>query len=320
MKPYFSFFLIVLYSISFSQKISTKQFENIDFDKMDNLVQYLSSEIPKIYDEKDKSTYYDNIYRISMVAGKYDLALKELDSVRSIFMDGNSTIANAMGTQHEIYIKTIVNAAAENNFEYIYKTEFKKKYETLTAKSQIILPLYFKGNSDKIRKGLIDLLQKEFIGKDSVDVKTALKLCKDYNGYIVVNKSFHLANEYLKEYDSENFTVKDSILIKTKSNRDISIRIVLNNKIKKPESTIIINTIYADEDDINDAKVKASYGYNCVYIYTRGKHLSTDQIEPFEHEQEDINEVIDWIVKQPWSDGKVGMIGGSYLGFSQWAG
>ena len=54
MKPYFSFFLIVLYSISFSQKISTKQFENIDFDKMDNLVQYLSSEIPKIYDEKDQ--------------------------------------------------------------------------------------------------------------------------------------------------------------------------------------------------------------------------------------------------------------------------
>ncbi len=320
MKQSFFFFLILFYALSFSQKIAIKQFsEKIDFNHIESLVQHLTSEIPKKYNEKDKSTYYDNMYRVRMVGGKYDLALKELDSVRSIFIDSNSTIANAMGTQHEIYIKTIINPAAKNNFEYIYKTEFKKKCETLTAKSQIILPLYFKGNSDKIRKGLIDLLQKEFIGKDSVDVKTALKLCRDYNGYIVVNKSFHLANEYLKEFDEENFTVKDSILIKNNSNRDISIRVVVNNKIKKPESTIIINTIYADEDDINDAKMKASYGYNCVYIYTRGKHLSNHKIEPFEHEQEDINEVIDWIIKQTWSNGKVGMIGGSYLGFSQWA-
>ena len=29
--------------------------------------------------------------------------------------------------------------------------------------------------------------------------------------------------------------------------------------------------------------------------------------------------VLDWIVKQPWSDGKVGMIGGSYSGFTAWA-
>jgi predicted acyl esterase len=29
--------------------------------------------------------------------------------------------------------------------------------------------------------------------------------------------------------------------------------------------------------------------------------------------------VLDWIVKQPWSDGKVGMTGASYTGFTAWA-
>jgi predicted acyl esterase len=29
--------------------------------------------------------------------------------------------------------------------------------------------------------------------------------------------------------------------------------------------------------------------------------------------------VIDWIAAQPWSDGRVGMYGGSYNGFAQWA-
>lgn len=319
MKNFFTLFLFLFYALLFSQKITIKKFEKIDINQIEDLVQHLASELPKKYEEKDKSIYYDNIYRISMVAGKHNLALQQLDSVRSIFIDSNPTIAKAMGTQHEVYIRTIANPDAKNNFEHTYKDEFKKKYRSLPAKSQIILPLYFKGDSEKIRKGLVDLLQKEFIGKDNVDVKTALKLCRDYNGYFVAKKSFHLANKYLKEFDAENFTVKDSILIKNKSNRQISIRATVNNKNKNPESTIIINTIYADEDDINDAKVKASYGYNCVYIYTRGKHLSTDKIEPFEHEQEDINAVIDWIVKQPWSNGKIGMIGGSYLGFSQWA-
>lgn len=54
-------------------------------------------------------------------------------------------------------------------------------------------------------------------------------------------------------------------------------------------------------------------------VNTRGKRNSNDENNPFEHESQDIYEVIDWVSQQPWSNGKVGMIGGSYLGFSQWA-
>lgn len=40
---------------------------------------------------------------------------------------------------------------------------------------------------------------------------------------------------------------------------------------------------------------------------------------PYEDDGRDANSVIDWIAKQPWSNGKVGMMGGSYDGFTQWA-
>ena len=33
----------------------------------------------------------------------------------------------------------------------------------------------------------------------------------------------------------------------------------------------------------------------------------------------DVNAVIDWITKQPWSNGQVGMYGGSFSGYAQWA-
>lgn len=78
--------------------------------------------------------------------------------------------------------------------------------------------------------------------------------------------------------------------------------------------------IYSDlKKSLNEAIYAADHGYVGIVADTRGKRLSTDKIEPYEHEQEDVNSVLDWIVQQPRSNGKVGMYGGSYSGFAQWA-
>src|SRR5581483_5280081 len=52
---------------------------------------------------------------------------------------------------------------------------------------------------------------------------------------------------------------------------------------------------------------------------TRGKRLSPDPIKPYEQEANDGYDVVQWIATQPWSDGQVGMRGGSYQGFTAWA-
>jgi hypothetical protein len=51
----------------------------------------------------------------------------------------------------------------------------------------------------------------------------------------------------------------------------------------------------------------------------RGRNDSDGEWTPFVHERKDGYDTIDWIAKQPWSDGHVGMIGGSYVGWVQWA-
>ena len=275
---------------------------------------YISSEIQKKYKEEDKVTKYDNLFRVNIVAGNYELALNQIDSVRSVYMSTNPTIAKAMGVQFEIYAKTLKNKNPNSLFIDQYKAEFYKKYESLPVKSQIILPRYFNTDIEKTKKDIIAILKNDFENKDSVELKKALLLVRNYNSYIVASNSFEFAKKHLQEFDSKSFEVKDSILI----NKEISIRVVLNKKIIYPESTILVNTIYPTLDDVNDQKEQASYGYHSVYIYPRGKYISNSKIEPFEHESYDINKIIDWIVKQPWSNGKVGMVGGSYLGFSQW--
>ncbi|WP_370898531.1 CocE/NonD family hydrolase [Chryseobacterium gossypii] len=112
--------------------------------------------------------------------------------------------------------------------------------------------------------------------------------------------------------------VSDSIVIHTKNNATLSLTLIFN-KNKEPQTTILVNTIYPDKKNIDLVNNLVNNGYTGAILHTRGKYLSSDSIEPFEHEAEDVNEAIDWIIKQPWSNGKVAMIGGSYLGFSQWA-
>ena len=66
-------------------------------------------------------------------------------------------------------------------------------------------------------------------------------------------------------------------------------------------------------------KYWARYGYGCVIQDVRGKWSSEGVWEPFVNEANDGYDTIDWINKQTWCDGNIGMTGESYYGYTQWA-
>jgi uncharacterized protein len=59
-------------------------------------------------------------------------------------------------------------------------------------------------------------------------------------------------------------------------------------------------------------------GYVYVFQDVRGRHESDGRWEPFFDDEKDGYDTIEWAAKQRWSNGKVGMEGGSYLGQNQW--
>lgn len=59
-------------------------------------------------------------------------------------------------------------------------------------------------------------------------------------------------------------------------------------------------------------------GYAYVYQDVRGRHESDGKWEPFRNDIEDGYDTVEWAATQAWSNGKVGMEGGSYLGHVQW--
>ena len=60
------------------------------------------------------------------------------------------------------------------------------------------------------------------------------------------------------------------------------------------------------------------HGYAVVVQDVRGRYGSEGAFEPLTQEPDDGDDTIYWIARQPWSNGKVGMVGGSYVGIVQW--
>jgi len=113
----------------------------------------------------------------------------------------------------------------------------------------------------------------------------------------------------------------EDVFIKSRDGVTLSATLALPDP--KPEgrlSTILVFDIYTNPEALKaESEELAARGYAAVVADARGKRLGTGQIVPYEYEAVDTHAVLDWIVKQPWSDGKVGMIGGSYSGFTAWS-
>lgn len=116
------------------------------------------------------------------------------------------------------------------------------------------------------------------------------------------------------------YIIQDSVLIPTRSGVEIYAIIVCKKSNREPLPAILFYTTYYQ--GVNDnifGKRSADRNYVGIVAYARGIRTDLKYYAPFEHEGTDIYDIIDWISKQSWCNGSVGMFGGSYTGYSQWA-
>jgi putative CocE/NonD family hydrolase len=82
---------------------------------------------------------------------------------------------------------------------------------------------------------------------------------------------------------------------------------------------ILIRTPYGKGADFPPGYASfVEHGYAVVLQDVRGRYGSEGVFDALNQEGPDGYDTLNWIAAQPWSDGKVGMIGGSYLGIAQW--
>ncbi|GAA3993805.1 CocE/NonD family hydrolase [Mucilaginibacter dorajii] len=137
----------------------------------------------------------------------------------------------------------------------------------------------------------------------------------------IISRCVTLYAQNLPQPDKEKYIINDSVFIKTPQGHTLSAVVIRRRDMTGPQPAALFVFIYSDtKRSLAEAKYSADHGYVGVVADVRGKRLSLDGVAPYENDATDVYEVIDWISKQPWSNHKIGMYGGSYSGFAQWAG
>ncbi|WP_083535118.1 CocE/NonD family hydrolase [Chryseobacterium kwangjuense] len=264
----------------------------------------------------NRTVFTDNLYRLQIVAGDYKKSISTLADHRKAFADHN--MAGNKLIVHEFYSLAKLNEQKDKtSFHDALEKAFNKKYGSLSDKLTTKVGIGVDGDVQDSKRILTEALNKQK-DKDSIDYPSALALCKSYLNYKTYSSLKPQIMELIAAKDQEKFIIETKDL-KTKAGNTLTITIVRKKENTSPLPVILTNNIYAGAFDPFFGKRAAVYNYVGAVVNTRGKRNSNDENDPFEHESQDIYEVIDWVSKQPWCDGKVGMIGGSYLGFSQWA-
>lgn len=99
----------------------------------------------------------------------------------------------------------------------------------------------------------------------------------------------------------------------------------LNATVYKPKDmpaplpVIFTLTPYVSDTYHERAYYFAQNGYVFILVDVRGRGNSEGTFDPIMQEAKDGHDVVEWLARQPWSDGQVAMWGGSYAGYDQWA-
>ncbi len=97
--------------------------------------------------------------------------------------------------------------------------------------------------------------------------------------------------------------------------------VMLATDIYRPKAegkfpVLMIRTPYNRRDSATGIFL-ASHGYISIHQDTRGRFDSGGEFYPFKYEANDGYDAVEWAAALPYSDGRVGMHGGSYVGATQ---
>ncbi|MCA9007094.1 MAG: CocE/NonD family hydrolase, partial [Planctomycetaceae bacterium] len=93
---------------------------------------------------------------------------------------------------------------------------------------------------------------------------------------------------------------------------------VYRNPSLKQAPVLLMRTPYNKDRVKKSAERFAAAGYVAVVQDCRGKFQSEGVFYPYDNEGRDGYDAIEWLGKQPWCNGRIGMWGASYVGATQW--
>ena len=259
-------------------------------------------------------------FRAQLVAGLYGDALGSLDTLRAPLTDDPSPRVRARYLEYVLYARSRLTASeTKTPFQAAYRKTFHAVISRLDNRTSAMAVNGLSFDNLPQAKQALEQDLAQLKGKAAISLADSLKLISDYNEREVYRAFGSTSSDLIAEDDARRYTVQKDVTLALPDGGSLCAFIVRPRGAAKLPALLQF-TIYNDTVTLlRDARRSASNEYVGVIGLVRGKGCSPGEIIPYEHDGADAAALVDWIAAQPWSDGKVGMFGGSYSGFTPWA-
>lgn len=119
--------------------------------------------------------------------------------------------------------------------------------------------------------------------------------------------------------DAAKIEMRWGVKIPLRDGVELNATIYLPKGQAAPAPCIVTLTPYIGQSYHDRGVYFAAHGLPFLTVDVRGRGNSGGEFRPLIQEAKDGHDVVEWMARQSWCNGKVSMWGGSYAGYNQWA-
>ncbi len=121
------------------------------------------------------------------------------------------------------------------------------------------------------------------------------------------------------EADPSQVQLRWNVRIPLRDGVELSAIAYVPREQQQPSPCVFTLTPYVAQTFHDRGVYFAAHGYPFLSIDVRGRGNSEGAFQPMIQEARDGYDIVEWLARQPYCNGKVAMWGGSYSGYNQWA-
>ena len=276
----------------------------------------LASRLIPVYQDADPERYLANLSALQMAVGDYAAADISRQSLRDRRRKSDFGLPVSQAVVFDIYAHAkALEIENKVTFADAFTSSFRDSMRPLDDRDEFAVARWL-GTPPSVYRDALQRAFDQLRSRDSIDESDAIELIWKYVAFDAYRTFGALVVLLNAEDDHRRYATDNGVVIQRPGGASISLTVIRPTGSNKPLPALLEFTA---SDAQSNAKESAARGYAGVVARTSAKRKSAAGIDPFEFAGADAREVINWIAKQDWSDGRVGVYGDGYSGYAPWA-
>jgi len=275
----------------------------------------LAERLLPVYQEADPDRYLANLSVLQLTAGDYSAAAESRESLHERRRRADAGRPVGRGRVLDLYARAkTIETDRREPFADAFGQAYQEMFSKLNDHDAFMLSGWLSVNPQDSQESF-DRLLDEQRSKDIVNQQEAENLLSGFVQFEAYRALAPLVGS-LDAADGTRRYAETEITVKVPGRGSIAATVVRPKTVSTPLPALL--ELGIDRPTVS-AKESAAHGYVGVFADLRRRQAGTVPFVPYQHDGDVARALINWIAKQTWSDGRVGMYGEGYSGFTAWA-